>query len=182
MKTSTHLQTVHRGSRFLAWFCLAAAIIWPLVSVGWVWTGSEAQLFSTFSVEPPVGAGVVLKAGQRLAVSTLNVVPVLAACIGLWALHRCFRLFSTGEFFSVRTIRWLRRFSGWTFCYTALAVIFQPLTMVVLTSGFPDGQHQALISFGLEQFHTLLIAGTVWVISGAMTEACRLADENAQFV
>jgi hypothetical protein len=54
--------------------------------------------------------------------------------------------------------------------------------MLVLTSGFPDGQHQALISFGPQQLQALLVAGTVWVISGAMTEAGRLADENAQFV
>ena len=64
----------------------------------------------------------------------------------------------------------------------ALAEVFQPVIMLVLTAGFPDGQHQAMFSFGPHQFYPLLIAGTVWVISGAMAEAGRLADENAQFV
>jgi hypothetical protein len=182
MKTSSHLQTVHRGSRFLAWSCLAVAIIWPLISVGYVMMGNEAELFSTFGVPPPVGATVVLKAGQRLVISALNVIPILAAGIGLWALSRCFRLFSAGEFFSVRTVGSLRRFSGWTFCYTALSLIFQPLTMLAVTFRFPEGQHLALISFGPQQLHALLLAGTVWVISGTMAEAGRLADENAQFV
>jgi len=182
MNPSAHLKTIHRGSRFLAWFCLLAAIIWPLVSVGWVLVGKEAELYSTLGVEPPVGASVTLRTGQRLLVSAINVVPILATGIGLLALYKCFRLFSAGEYFSVRTVRLLRRFSGWTFCATALGIVFQPLTTVALTYGFPDGQHQAFFSFGPHQFHPLLIAGTVWVISGAMTEAGRLADENAQFV
>lgn len=182
MKPSAHLQTIHRGSRFLAWFCLLIAVLWPLVSVAHVLVGSEADLFSTFGVPPPVGASVVLKAGQRLVVAALNVIPILAAGTALWALHRCFRLFSSGEFFSVRTVGSLRRFSGWTFCYTALGMIFQPLTMMAVTFHFPEGQHLALISFGPQQLHALLLAGTVWVISGAMAEAGRLADENAQFV
>lgn len=182
MKSSAHLQTLHRTSRFLAWCCMVVAIVWPLVSVGWVLVGHEADLFSTFGVPPPVGAIVVLNAGHRLVVSVLNVIPILAAGIGLWALRRCFRLFSAGEFFSVRTVGSLRRFSGWTFCYTALSMILQPLTMMAVTFGFPQGQHLALISFGPQQLHALLLAGTVWVISGAMAEAGRLADENAQFV
>jgi hypothetical protein len=182
MNPSTHLRTIRRGSRFLAWFCLAAAVAWPLVSTGYVLVGKEAELHSLFGVEPPVGASVVLGTGQRLLAAALNLVPRLAASVGLWALYRCFRLFSAGEYFSVRTVRWLRRFSGWTFCHMALAVLFQPLIMLVLTMGFPAGQHQALISFGPAQFYPLLIAGTVWVIAGAMTEASRLADENAQFI
>ena len=182
MKPSTHLQTIHRGSRILAWFCLLAAIVWPLVSVGNVLLVGEAQLFSLFGVEPPVEAHVVVGIGPRLLVSALNLIPRLAASVGLWALYRCFGLFSGGEYFSLRTVRWLRRFSGWTFCHTALAVVVQPLIMLVLTMRFPDGQHQAMISFGPHQFHPLLIAGTVWVIAGAMTEASRLAEENAQFV
>ena len=182
MKPSAHLQTIHRGSRFLAPLCLLAAIAWPLVSTGNVLLVKEAQLFSLFGVDPPVGASVAIGLGQRLLVSALNLMPRLAASIGLWALYRCFRLFSAGEYFSVRTVRCLRRFSGWTFCHMALAVVFQPLIMLVLTIGFPDGQHQAMFSFGPHQFYPLLIAGTVWVISGAMAEAGRLADENAQFV
>jgi hypothetical protein len=79
----------------------------------------------------------------------------------------------------LKTIHRSSRFLAW-FCL--LAVVFQPLIMLVLTIGFPDGQHQAMFSFGPHQFHPLLIAGTVWVIAGAMTEASRLADENAQFV
>lgn len=182
MKPSASLQTLHRASRFLAWCCMGVSIVWPLVSVGWVLVGREPDLFSSFGVPPPVGAIVALGVGQRLAISALNVIPILAAGIGLWALRRCFRLFSAGEFFSVRTVGSLRRFSGWTFCYTALSMIFQPLTMLAVTFRFPPGQHLALISFGPQQLHALLLAGTVWVISGAMAEAGRLADENAQFV
>jgi len=182
MKPSAHLRTIHCGSRFLAWFCLAAALAWPLVSSCHVLVGKEAELYATFGVEPPVGASVVLGTGQRLLVSALNLVPRLAASVGLWALYRCFQLFSKGEYFSVRTVRWLRRFSGWTFCHIALAMLFQPLTMLALTSGFPEGQHQMMISLGPAQFYPLLIAGTVWVVAGAMTEAGRLAEENAQFV
>ena len=182
MQSSTHLQTIHRGSGFLAWFCLVAAIVWPLVSVGWVWVGSEAEFFSTFGVPPPEGVHVTLKAGQRLVVSFLNVIPILAAALGLWALRQCFRLFYAGDYFSVRTVQSLRRFAGWTFCYTALGMLFQPLTQVALTFGFPEGQRQAMTSFGPQQIEALLVAGMVWVIAGAMTEAGRLADENAQFV
>jgi hypothetical protein len=76
----------------------------------------------------------------------------------------------------------LRRYAGWTFCSVALEFITHPLVTVVLTADFPGGEHEMLISLGSHTLQTLLIAGTVWVIAGAMTEAGRLADENAQFV
>lgn len=49
-----------------------------------------------------------------------------------------------------------------------------------MTFLFPEGRHLALISVGPRRFHALLPAGTIWVISRAMTEASRQTDENAQ--
>jgi len=182
MSTSTHLNTIRRGSSFLAWLCLLAAITWPLVETAWMLRTPAADLFHTFSMQPIAGGTLSLKLGQRLLLVTLGVVPALAASVGLWGLSRCFRLFAAGDFFSVRTVRWLRRCAGWTFCSVALSLVAHPLVGVVLTANLPGGQHEAVFAFGSENFRTLLIAGTVWVISGAMAEAGRLAEENAGFV
>ena len=182
MTTSTHLNTLRRGSRFLAWLCLLAAIAWPLEKAAWMMRTPAADLFNTFSMQPSVSGPVSLKLWQRLLLVTLGVVPALAASVGLWGLYRCFRLFAAGDFFSVRTVRWLRRCAGWTFCSLALSLVAHPLVGLVMTATLPRGEQEVVFAFYRVHFETLLIAGTVWVISGAMAEAGRLADENAQFV
>ncbi|NWJ39355.1 MAG: DUF2975 domain-containing protein [Geothrix sp.] len=182
MNSSRHLNTVIRGSRILAPLSLIAALIWPLVEVGWMLWTPAPDLCREFSIHLTTGGSVILKLWQRVALATLAAVPALAASMGLWALHRCFRFFTTGEFFSVQTIQSLRRCAGWTFCSVALEFITHPMATGVLTANFPSGEHEILFSVGSHAFQTLLVAGTVWVISGAMAEAGRLADENAQFV
>jgi hypothetical protein len=182
MRPTLPMKALRTGSRSLAWFCLAAAIVWPLAAGGWALLGNQAELFSSYGVHPPAEWSVPLKTAQRLLLTTLALLPALAAAAGVWALRTCFLLFSAGDFFSVRTVRLLRRFAGWTFCHTAVGLVVQPLSMAVLCLGFPAGQREVLISFGPQQFQSLLIAGTVWVISGAMAEAGLLAEENAQFI
>jgi len=182
MNSTTHLNTIRRGSRLLAPLCLLAAIVWPLVETAWMLRMPAADLLRAFSMQPIAGGSLSLTLGQRLLLATLGAVPALAASAGLWGLYRCFRLFAAADIFSVRTVRWLRRCAGWTFCSVALSLIAHPLVGVVLTASLPGGEHEAVFSFGSEHFRTLLLAGTVWVISGAMAEAGRLAEENAGFV
>ena len=182
MNTSMHLNNIRRGSRYLAWLCLLAAIAWPLAEAAWMMWRPAIELCLELSVAPAASGNMPLKLWQRMLLAALAFVPALGASLGLWALNRCFRLFADGEFFSVRTVRWLRRCAGWTFCSVALSLVAHPLVGVVLTANFPGGEHEAVFAFGSENFRTLLIAGTVWVISGAMAEAGRLAEENAGFV
>jgi hypothetical protein len=182
MTGSAHLETVRRGSRILAPLCLLAAIVWPLVEAGWMLWTPGLDLGRSFSVNTGTLAGIALRPWQRLLLVVLGVVPALAASLGLWGLGRCFRLFGEGEFFSVATVRWLRRCSGWTFCTVALELVTHPLVTVVLTAYAPAGEHEMLLSLGAHNLQTLLVAGAVWVIAGAMAEAGRMADENAAFV
>jgi hypothetical protein len=184
MNTSTHLDTIRRGSRVLAWLSLAAAIAWPLAEAGWMLWQPASQLCQDLSVESAASGNMPLLLWQRLLLATLAFMPALAASLGLWALNRCFRLFAAGDFFSVRTIRWLRGCAGWTFCSVALSLVAQPAAAVVLTAHFPEtgGVHHLTLAFSSGNFQTLLIAGSFWVISGAMAEAGRLAEENAQFI
>jgi hypothetical protein len=184
MNSSTHLNTLRRGSRFLAWLCLLAAIAWPLAEAAWMMWRPALELCLELSVAPAAGGNMPLKLWQRMLLAALALVPALAASLGLWALNRCFRLFAIGDFFSVRTVRSLRRCAGWTFCSVALSLVTQPLASLVLTAHFPEtgGEHHLTFAISSGNFQTLLIAGSFWVISGAMAEAGRLADENAQFV
>jgi hypothetical protein len=182
MPLSPHLQTIHRGSRILAPVCLLAAIAWPLLAVGWVVLAPAADLFSQVGIKGALAIGAQIQTWQRLAAAACAGIPALAASAAMWALWTCLRCFGRGEYFSTATVGALQRFAGWTFVSVVLSVIEQPIASVLLSFGFPPGQRQLVLAVGSPQFGPLLVAGTVWVIAGAMAEARRLADENAQFV
>ena len=172
-------------SRFkVAWACALLAVALPLAVL--------YQLVATPTEGLLLRAGVSLTAmqlamldvalWQRMTAVLLGMLPVSCAAYGLVCATRCFSGFSQAEYFSLRTVRYLRGFAAGIFASVVAGFVVSLLITVVLTAGAPAGQKALALSLGSNELITLLFAGMVWQIAAVMAKAVALAEENAQFV
>jgi hypothetical protein len=171
-------------SSVLAWACALLAMALPLAVA--------YHLLSTPVESLLLRAGVLLSAsqtaalditvGQKSLAALLGVLPVCCASYGLICAMRCFSGFSQAEYFSVRTVKYLRGFAAGIFASVVAGAVSATLITVVLTSGAPAGQRALSVGLGSNELLTLLFAGMVWQIAAVMARAVALAEENAQFV
>ncbi|HYW57850.1 MAG TPA: DUF2975 domain-containing protein [Polaromonas sp.] len=175
---------VQRLNSAFAWACALLAVALP-VAVCY-------HLMTTPTVGLLLRAGVNLSAVQAQALDVsflqrslavaLGMTPVLCASYGLVCAMRCFSGFSQGEYFSLRTVRYLRGFAAGIFASVVAGFFASMLISVVLTAGAPAGQKALAFGLGSNELLTLLFAGMVWQIAAVMAKAVALAEENAQFV
>ncbi len=175
---------VQRLNSAFAWACALLAVALPLAVL--------YHLASTPSSGLLLRAGVALTTLQAAALDVtlwqrslavlLGMVPVLCASYGLVCAMRCFSGFSQGEYFSLRTVRYLRGFAAGIFASVVAGFFASMLISVILTAGAPAGQKALALGLGSNELLTLLFAGMVWQIAAVMAKAVALAEENAQFV
>jgi hypothetical protein len=162
-------------SSVLAWACALLAVALPLaVAYHLLSTPVDSLLLRAgLSLQAAQAAAMDITLGQKCLAALLGVLPVCCASYGLVCAMRCFSGFSQAEYFSLRTVKYLRGFA---------AGIFASVVTVVLTLGAPAGQRALSLGLGSNELLTLLFAGMVWQIAAVMARAVALAEENAQFV
>ncbi len=171
-------------SSVLALACALLAVALPLaVAYHLMSTPVETQLLRAgLSMSASQAAALDITLGQKLLAVLLGVLPVCCASYGLVCAMRCFSGFSQAEYFSLRTVKYLRGFAAGIFASVVMGVVSSTLITVVLTAGAPVGQRALSLGFGSNELLTLLFAGMVWQIAAVMAKAVALAEENAQFV
>ncbi|WP_341677095.1 hypothetical protein [Niveibacterium sp. SC-1] len=182
MPAIASLSAVRKISRVLSPLCLLVALAWPLVVAGSVIGGPISALISTVGIHANETQVASIGLWQRVLCAGIGVLPALAYAGALLALADCLRGFAAGDYFGLRCVLGLRRFAGRSFVASLLGLIAQPLCSVVLSWHFGVGQRQLALGLSSDQIGMLLLAGVVWTIAGVMSEARRIADENAQFV
>lgn len=175
---------VQRLNSAFAWVCALLAVALPLAVL--------YQLASTPSVDLLMKAGVVLSVQQAAALDVtltqrilavlLGMVPVCCAAYGLVCAMRCFSGFSQAEYFSLRTVRYLRGFAAGIFASVVAGFLVSMLVSVVLTASAPAGERALAMGLGSNELITLLFAGMVWQIAAVMSRAVALAEESALLV
>jgi hypothetical protein len=182
--TTTSGPDVQGISSVLAWTCALLAVALPLaVAYHLMSTPVESLLLRagvSMSASQAVALDITL--GQKCLAVLLGVLPVCCASYGLVCAMRCFSGFSQAEYFSLRTVKYLRGFAAGIFASVVMGVVSSTLITVVLTAGAPAGQRALSLGFGSNELLTLLFAGMVWQIAAVMARAVALAEENAQFV
>jgi hypothetical protein len=175
---------VQRLNSAFAWVCALLAVTLPLaVFYQLVTTPTEGLLLQVgVSLSTLQAALLEVALWQRMLVVALGMVPVCCAAYGLVCAMRCFSGFSQAEYFSVRTVRYLRGFAAGVFASVVAGFLVSMLTSVLLTAGIPAGQRALAVGLGSNELLTLLFAGMVWQIAAVMAKAVALAEENAQFV
>ncbi|MBK8508402.1 MAG: DUF2975 domain-containing protein [Candidatus Competibacteraceae bacterium] len=175
------VQRLQNLSRWLAAMCsllivalpVAVFAYWALADVAEVTL--RAGLSSLAVTAPP-------QAWQRIAGALITQVPLALLLLGLWQARQCFKLFSAGQIFTARAVRFLRRFAGWVAASVAAGIVAQSAISVVLTLHNPPGLRHLAISLGSDQLFMLFFAGLVWLMAAVIGHGQTLAEENASFV
>lgn len=175
---------VQRLNSAFAWACALLAVALPLaVLYQLVTTPTEGLLLRAgVSLTAVQLAMLDVELWQRIAAVLLGMLPVCCASYGLVCAMRCFSGFSQAEYFSLRTVRYLRGFAAGIFASVVAGFVVSVLITVLLTAGAPAGHKALALSLGSNELITLLFAGMVWQIAAVMAKAVALAEENAQFV
>jgi hypothetical protein len=175
---------VQRLNSAFAWACALLAVTLPLAVLYHLMSIPTADLLLRAGVNLSVMQAQALEVSmlQRSLAVVLGMVPVVCASYGLVCAMRCFSGFSQGEYFSVRTVRYLRGFAAGVFASVVAGFFASMLISVLLTAGAPAGQRALAMGLGSNELLTLLFAGMVWQIAAVMAKAVALAEENAQFV
>lgn len=147
----------------------------------WLWSSPERVREAAQSA---VGRAAPLTLDERaLWWNGLAGLPaVLLGFFLLWQLWRLFGEYGKGRVFSRHAVRHLRRFALGVMGLAVLAPLTRTLSMLALTWGNPPGQRQLVLSFSSDDYFRLLLAAVLLAIAAVMSEAVRVAEENAEFV
>jgi hypothetical protein len=175
---------VHAVSSVLAWACALLAVALPLaVAYHLLSTPIETLLLrSGLLLSGAQTAALEIVPIQKFLAVLLGVLPVCCVSYGLVCAMRCFSGFSQAEYFSPRTVRYLRGFAAGIFASVLVGLLSPALMSLVLGWGGPALRRSLSLGFGSNELLILLFAGMVWQIAAVMARAVALAEENAQFV
>ncbi|HEX7690605.1 MAG TPA: DUF2975 domain-containing protein [Burkholderiaceae bacterium] len=124
---------------------------------------------------------------QLDAVSRLRCVAwmCVTAAVAMMMLLRLWQLFgeyAQGRIFGLRALDRLRGFARWTMAAAVLSPIDGAVVSVLATWNRAIGHRELNVYVSSEEYALLLFGAALLAISSVMTEAARLAEDNAGFV
>ena len=106
----------------LATACLALILVLPIgVLAFWLLTDASQVVLQANLPADAVQASLEL--WQRIAGALITEASLALLLLGLWEARKCFNLFATGQVFTARAVRCLRRFAGWTMASVAAGIV-----------------------------------------------------------
>ena len=173
---------IARISRAMSWLSFAGAMLWPAsIIAAFVYPDLMRPLnLQLHHLGATLAGNIPLR--WRLVALLAAAVPTGIAVWGLLALHRLFRLFTDGRFFSPLALDALQSVTASVFWYVVVAFFSEAPISMALTAGNPPGQHYISFSIGLGDIAVLFLGGATLVIGRVMSEASRMAEENESIV
>jgi hypothetical protein len=172
-----------RRIRRLAWIvrllCLVGlVVIGTLPFIFWAqpeWVAEVAA--STWKLSK-----LQLDLGSRLWGLAASMLPTSVSLFALWQMWALFGCFAEGELLALRPAQHLRRL-GLGLCTLAAAQpLGHTLAILALTWGNPKGERQLWLGLSSDHYLALLFGLLLLALAQVLTEAARVADENAEFV
>ncbi len=171
-------------SRVMGWLTLAAAFAWPLAVLATYLAPNAAAPLNLRLYH--LSAGRVLSdhipLDDRMLALACAAVPLAIAVWGLLSLRQLFEHFAKGDVFSPATSKTLGALSLALFGFVVTAFVAQAPISYLLMRSAPEPRFVFSISIGLEDLVALFAAAVAAVVARVMSEATRVADENANFV
>jgi hypothetical protein len=175
-------QKLRSASSIMAWLSLSGAVLLTI-----------AVPLSFLAPNPTINLGGDLRLGftaddvtaaiplvHRALALAVTAVPVGCFISALVVLFRLFRLYAAGRVFDLETLRFFKLVTTLLFWAVLTKPIAQSANMYLLHLYLR--QTWIAFKFDTENLGFLFLAGVALVISRVMTEAKKLADENAKFV
>ena len=112
----------------------------------------------------------------------VSLLPNAVIIYGIVKLRRLFSLYEKGMIFSKDNVGCFRGM-GWALIVLVVAgTVSSTLLSVVLTFANPPGQRMFTVGIGSGDFTTLVLGLAVLLVSWAMDEGRRIAEEQEQFI
>jgi len=151
---------------------VAAAFLYP-DSTQWL-------MFSISHTGAPLTAAIPIQ--YRVDALVCEIVPLGFVEWALWSLAKVFAHYARGEVFTAAPLRHLNNVARALFLGVLADMVMEaPISFLLSYAGGP-GHRAVSIGFGSDDVARLFVAGAVLVIARVMSEARRVADENAGFV
>ena len=169
-------------SRLMAWLSAAGFVLIPAVTIyAFLLPEQSRWLMLDFD---HLGAALndAVPLNYRLMALACELFATSFTMWALWSLRRLFLLYSAGDVFSPAALSALNQVA-WALMYGVLAnFVMQAPISAALSWPLGAGHRAVSLAFGSGDVATLFTAGVVLVVARVMTEALRVADENAKFV
>jgi Protein of unknown function (DUF2975) len=173
-----------RLSRYLAWLCLALAVLLPVAAAVALSGASVSDVVTKLgggSASASGGALIAQPGWRPMAAWIIGMLPVAIIAYALLRARQSFLLMSQGEYFTRPTVANLRSFAAAMFAAALASAVVPTLVTLLLTSG-GSGKTTLSVSLSSQHLVLLLFAGVVWQMARLMAKAAEIAEENAQFV
>jgi Protein of unknown function (DUF2975) len=172
------------ASRVMAWLTLAAAVALPLMVLATYLAPHEMRPLNLRLYHLSAGRNfsAAVPIGDRMLAFACAAVPLSIAVWGLLTLRQLFEAFAAREVFSHETSATLRSLSLALFAFVVTAFAAEAPISYFLLRHDPNRTYTFALNIGLEDLVALFAAAVAAVIARVMSEAARVADENAKFV
>jgi hypothetical protein len=149
--------------------------------MAWTWIAPERALGELAKITGSVHIDRITLEAQVLG-ALWTLLPVGIVVLGLQRLWRLFTEFREGRVFSARALASLRGFARCIVASAVVAPIYGAVLSVILTWANGPGRRELAIQVSSDDYTLLLLGVVLLAISSVMTEAARVAEDNAGFV
>jgi hypothetical protein len=152
--------------------CVACAFLYP--------DRTQWLMFNVNHTGATLSGAIPLS--YRAAALACDTVPLGFVLWALWSLRQVFVHYGRGEVFAMAPLRNLHNVARALFLGVLADFVMQAPISYLLNYWHGAGHREVSLSFGSDDVARLFVAGAVLVIARVMSEARRVADENAGFV
>lgn len=118
----------------------------------------------------------------RLGGLAAMLLPTSVSLFALWQMWALFGCFAEGELLALRPAQHLRRLGLGLCALSAMQPLGHTLAILALTWGNPKGQRQLWFGLSSDHYLALLFGLLLLALSLVLSEAARVANENAEFI
>lgn len=180
-----NIRRIHVISNLGRHICTAMIFLVPVFSaLFWVYFNRLIPYMNTemFKGLLPIVPDHDISAMARFIGFIVSLLHNVVIIYGLFKLRRLFSLYERGIIFSKKNVACFRDI-GWSFIvFVAATTVSNALLSVVLTFANPPGQRMLTVGFSSRDLTTLCLGLAVLLISWAMDEGRRIAEEQEQFI
>jgi len=152
-----------------------------LASMTWTWISPERAIGELSKIGGSSHIDRITLEAQVLG-ALWTLLPLGIVLLGLRRLWQLFSEFREGRVFSARALASLRGFARCLVASAVVAPIYGAVLSVILTWVNGPGRRELSLQISSDDYTLLLLGVVLLAMSSVMTEAARVAEDNAGFV
>ncbi len=183
-----HNMKIRHLSRFLRYCCFVGMIIAPALNA-FYWIHDGFRIFSFHDTRwliqfanAPFTSIDELSSWLKFAGFATDLIPTVFFLITLFILSKLFKRYEKLEFFSKKTVRYVRQIGFVLVISQIVHPFYIALHSFILSLPNPPGQRVLLFAYGPQEFKMLFLAFIVFLAAFIMEEGRHLHEEYSSTV